>query len=118
MVDTPEKKSEYAKRVLFGGPKPAAVGTAVPAAVDKQGTGGSSSRSGSQGSTASAPGGAIYSVPGTPRSTTNGELRWLPNTGGGAQRPDARTTIETPSKCNCAWWLNDRSTAVYSYMYT
>eukprot|EP00752_Nemacystus_decipiens_P010965 g9745.t2 len=65
-MDTPEKKSDYAKRVLFGGPKPAAVVTA-----DKQ-AGGSSSRSGSHSSTSSAPSSAIYSVPGTPRSTTNG----------------------------------------------
>lgn len=77
-MDTPEKKSDYAKRVLFGGPKPAAVATAA-AAADKQagGGGGSGSRSGSQSSTCSAPGSAIYSAPGTPRSATNGELPLL-----------------------------------------
>lgn len=85
-MDTPERKSEYAKRVLFGGPKPASVAaaTAAAAAADKQAGGGgggggsSSSRSGSQSSTCSAPGAAIYSVPGTPRSTANGEIDAAP----------------------------------------
>lgn len=114
-MDTPERKSEYAKRVLFGAPKQPVVAAAVTtagsaaaaaAAADKQatsgggGTGGSSSRSGSQGSTASAPGGAIYSAvpPGTPsRTTTNGES-WescsLPN---GAGASDGWGFISTSS---------------------
>lgn len=74
-MDTAEMKSEYAKRVLFGGSKAGATAAAAAAAgdKDKQAGGGRGSRSGSQSSsTSSAPGSAIYSVPGTPRST-NGQ---------------------------------------------
>jgi len=55
-MDTPEKKSEFAKRVLFG--------TSKAAAADKQAAG--STRSGSQSSTSSAPGPGVLSTPGTP----------------------------------------------------
>lgn len=65
-MDTPEKKSEFAKRVLFGASK-------ATAAADKQAAG--STRSGSQSSTSSAPGPGVLSIPGTPAKTgpSNGE---------------------------------------------
>lgn len=64
-TSTPEKKSEFAKRVLFGTSKAAAAG-------DKQA---GSVRSGSQSSTSSAPGPGLYAMPGTPKtSTASGRL--------------------------------------------
>ncbi|CAM9754180.1 unnamed protein product [Ectocarpus sp. 12 AP-2014] len=59
-TSTPEKKSEFAKRVLFGTSKATAAG-------DKQA---GSVRSGSQSSTSSAPGPGLYAMPGTPKTST------------------------------------------------
>lgn len=87
MDHSPERKSDYAKRVLFGGggggagapskAATAATAMAAPAVVEKHGSeaGGGNTRSGSHSSTSSAPSAAIYSVPGTPRSTLNNGKR-------------------------------------------
>ena len=78
MESSPERKSEYAKRVLFGGggggggaSKAAA---AAAAAADRQGVNGvmgGGTRSESHSSTSSAPSVAVYSTPSTPRNTSN-----------------------------------------------
>ncbi|CAN0067936.1 unnamed protein product [Pylaiella littoralis] len=71
-METPEKKSEFAKRVLFGASKASgAAATAAGNATASERPAGST-RSGSQSSTSSAPGPSIYSLPGTPRTTTGG----------------------------------------------
>lgn len=72
-METPEKKSEFAKRVLFGASKAAAL---AAVGADKQDGGGTSTRSGSQSSTSSAP----YSAPGTPKphAASIGELHLSP----------------------------------------
>lgn len=68
MDNSPEKQSDYVKRVLFGGG-----GSSKAAPGDKQAGGGGGNRSESHSSTSSAPSTAIYSMPGTPRNTTAGE---------------------------------------------
>lgn len=70
-METPEKKSEFAKRVLFGASKAAAVAAGNAAASERPA---GSTRSGSQSSTSSAPGPSIYSLPVTPRTTHAGEF--------------------------------------------
>ncbi|CAM9282967.1 unnamed protein product, partial [Laminaria digitata] len=76
MDTSPERKSEYAKRVLFGGGGGAAskAAAAAAAAADKPAVSGAvegGTRSGSHSSTSSAPSVAVYSTPSTPRNASN-----------------------------------------------
>lgn len=86
MNTSPERQSDFAKRVLFGvvangggggSSKEKQDGVTV-AATTAGGNGGGSvtgggNRSGSQSSVSSAPSGAIYSIPATPKNTANGK---------------------------------------------